>query len=99
MGKFNLESGLSLSRFFILYIIIINIISFYTMWLDKRKAVKRQWRIPEKTLFILALLGGSIGAVLGMRAFRHKTKHWYFVWGMPAILVCQILLLYFLLCR
>jgi len=48
--------------------------------------------VPEKTLFLLPLLGGSVGALLGMRVFHHKTKHWYFVWGIPAILLAQIAL-------
>ena len=59
---------------------------------DKRRARKGKWRVPEKTLFLLPLLGGSIGALLGMRVFHHKTKHWYFVWGIPAILLAQIAL-------
>jgi uncharacterized membrane protein YsdA (DUF1294 family) len=62
------------------------------MGLDKHKAQKRQWRIPESTLFVLALIGGSIGSILGMRIFHHKTRHWYFVYGMPAILIVQIIL-------
>ena len=57
--------------------------------IDKRKARRGAWRIPEKTLFLLPLLGGSVGALLGMKVFRHKTKHWYFVWGIPIILLAQ----------
>jgi uncharacterized membrane protein YsdA (DUF1294 family) len=76
----------------ILYFVIINLISFIVMGLDKHKAQKRQWRIPESTLFVLALIGGSIGSILGMRIFHHKTRHWYFVYGMPAILIVQIIL-------
>lgn len=76
-----------------IYAIIINIIAFITMGIDKWKAKKRAWRIPEATLFILAAIGGSIGAILGMYTFRHKTKHCSFVWGMPAILIGQILLI------
>ena len=60
------------------------------MFIDKRRAIQRQWRIPEKTLFLSALLGGSAGSILGMYLFRHKTKHWYFVIGMPAILAVQV---------
>ena len=67
------------------------------MGIDKRKAIKRTFRIPEATLFIVALIGGSIGSILGMQVFRHKTRHWYFVFGMPAILVVQIVLLVLLL--
>ena len=67
------------------------------MGIDKRKAIKRTFRIPEATLFIVALIGGSSGSIMGMQVFRHKTRHWYFVFGMPAILVIQIALLVFLL--
>ena len=74
-----------------------NIVGFAIMGIDKRKAIKRTFRIPEATLFIVALIGGSIGSIIGMQVFRHKTRHWYFVFGMPAILVIQIALLVFLL--
>ena len=60
------------------------------MWSDKKRAKKGEYRISEKALFMIALLGGSVGSILGMRHFRHKTKHWYFKYGMPAILVSQI---------
>jgi uncharacterized membrane protein YsdA (DUF1294 family) len=76
----------------IFYFIVINLVSFILIGLDKHKAQKRQWRIPESTLFVLALIGGSIGSILGMRIFHHKTRHWYFVYGMPAILIVQIIL-------
>ncbi|MEZ3479508.1 MAG: DUF1294 domain-containing protein [Lachnospiraceae bacterium] len=62
------------------------------MGIDKRRAVKRRWRIRESTLFLVALIGGSAGCLMGMRTFHHKTKHWYFVYGMPAILILQLLL-------
>lgn len=74
----------------IIYIMIMNIISFFVMYSDKKRAIKGRWRIPEKTLFLLALLGGSAGGILGMYTFRHKTKHWYFVIGMPVILFLQV---------
>lgn len=75
------------------YLIAANLVALFLMWRDKRLAKKENARrIPEKTLFLSALLGGSIGAIAGMRLFRHKTKHWYFVVGMPAILVAQIAL-------
>ena len=83
--------------FLIIYFVIINIVGFALMGIDKRKAIKRTFRIPEATLFIVALIGGSIGSILGMQVFRHKTRHWYFVFGMPAILVIQIVLLVLLL--
>ena len=66
------------------------------MGIDKRKAIKRAFRIPEATLFLIAILGGSIGSILGMYTFRHKTRHWYFVYGMPFILILQIALIVFI---
>lgn len=74
----------------ILYAILINLIAFALMGIDKRRAVRHAWRIPEKTLLLSALLGGSPGALCGMHIFRHKTRHWYFVWGIPAILILQL---------
>lgn len=75
-----------------IYLLAMNLISFCLMGMDKWKAKRRAWRIPEKTLFGFALLGGSVGAILGMYWFHHKTRHWYFVWGMPAILLIHVLL-------
>ncbi|MBE5952033.1 MAG: DUF1294 domain-containing protein [Lachnospiraceae bacterium] len=81
-----------------IYLVVINLAGVYVMWADKRKAKKEQWRIPEKTLFLVALLGGCLGTTLGMYLFRHKTKHWYFKYGMPAILVIEAaLLVYFVI--
>lgn len=60
------------------------------MLIDKRRAKRKKWRIPEKRLFFIALLGGSMGTTLGMHFFHHKTKHWYFKYGMPLILILQI---------
>ena len=77
----------------IIYIIVINIIGFAMMGIDKRRAKKGEWRIPEKTLFACALLGGSLGTTCGMHVFHHKTKHWYFKYGMPLILVLQVYLM------
>ena len=76
----------------IIYLVVINFMSFIMMGLDKYKAKKRAWRIPESTLFVLALIGGSIGSIAGMHLFHHKTRHWYFLYGMPAILIIQILI-------
>ncbi|MBR1702798.1 MAG: DUF1294 domain-containing protein [Lachnospiraceae bacterium] len=74
------------------YFIIINVVAFAMMGIDKKRARTNAWRISEKTLFLAALLGGSIGAICGMQHFRHKTKHWYFKYGMPAILIAQLVL-------
>lgn len=83
-------------KIILIYLLIINFIGFCAMFLDKQKAKRGKWRIPEKTLFLFAFLGGSLGTTLGMRMFRHKTKHWYFKFGMPLILITQIgLFVYF----
>ena len=76
----------------IIYFVIINCISFIVMGIDKHKAQKHVWRIPESTLFVLAIIGGSIGSTAGMHFFHHKTRHWYFCVGIPAILILQIAL-------
>lgn len=76
----------------LVWLAVINLLTFIVYGADKRRARKGKWRVPEKTLFLLPLLGGSIGALLGMRVFHHKTKHWYFAWGIPAILLAQIAL-------
>lgn len=83
-------------NFLIIYLIFINLIGFFAMFLDKQKAKRSAWRIPEKTLFLFALLGGSLGTTLGMHCFHHKTRHWYFRFGMPLILILQIILLVYL---
>ena len=72
------------------YLIIMNIVGIIVMGVDKHKAKVRAWRIPENTLFMVSILGGSAGTWAGMYIFRHKTKHWYFVIGMPLILIIQI---------
>ena len=76
----------------LVWLAVINLLTFIVYGADKRRARKGKWRVPEMTLFLLPLLGGSIGALLGMRVIHHKTKHWYFVWGIPAILLAQIAL-------
>lgn len=80
-------------RFFTIYLLIINAVAFLLMGVDKNRARRYEWRIPEKALFLSAIVGGSIGAIVGMGIFRHKTKHVSFVVGMPAILVAQLILL------
>lgn len=78
----------------IIYVLGMNLAGFAMMGIDKAKAVRHKWRIPEMTLFLVALLGGSIGSWIGMYTFRHKTKHIQFVVGIPLILVVQIGLVY-----
>lgn len=75
-----------------IYLVIINLIAFLTFGADKRRARRDKRRVRESTLFLLAVLGGSAGALLGMYVFRHKTRHWYFCVGIPAILILQIAL-------
>ena len=80
----------------ILYLVFINIIGLLIMWIDKRRAIKNQWRIPEKTIFIITGLGGGIGTIAGMYIFRHKTKKIGFVIGLPLILILEIItIIYF----
>ena len=107
MGK------LGLIHYFLLYLLLINLVSLVLFAADKKRAKAngpgrgrtrkgktpqrargnvQKPRIPEKTLFVVAAVGGSIGAILGMWIFHHKTRHWYFVYGMPAILVGQLLI-------
>lgn len=90
---------LDVLTYIMIYLLVLNIIGFLIMGIDKRRAKKRMWRIPEKTFFIVSLLGGSIGTWAGMYTFRHKTKHWYFVIGMPLILVLQIGIVGYWFCR
>jgi uncharacterized membrane protein YsdA (DUF1294 family) len=80
------------TRNIIIYLITINIIGFFIMWLDKQKAKKNKWRIKENTLFLVAGLGGGIGTITGMYVFRHKTQKMKFVIGFPAIIIIQILI-------
>lgn len=80
----------------IIYLVAINLIGFLAMWIDKRKAQKGSWRIQEKTLFMITLLGGGIGTISGMYTFRHKTQKMGFVIGFPAILILEIItIIYF----
>ena len=80
-----------------IYLLVVNIVGFFAMGIDKVKAKAKAWRIPEKTLLGFAVLGGGLGVWLGMETFRHKTKHWYFKYGVPAILVAEIAaVLYFM---
>ena len=81
----------------VLYLIIINAVGFMLMLIDKWKAKKNRWRIPEATLFLVAAIGGSIGSLIGMYTFRHKTRHVKFTLGIPAILAVQVAAVF--LCR
>ena len=72
------------------YLIFLNLVGFLIMGEDTRRAKMHRWRISERMLFLVSILGGSIGTWAGMYVFRHKTRHWYFVIGMPLILILQI---------
>lgn len=80
-------------RFLLVWLLLINVLTFFVFGADKWKARHKAWRIPEKTLFILALIGGSMGALLGMKCFHHKTLHRTFTMGIPVILALQLVLL------
>lgn len=79
------------------YLIVMNLTGFLVMGADKRRAIRHEWRISERTLFLCSILGGSIGTWAGMYVFRHKTRHWYFVVGMPLILAVQTAGVFFLI--
>ena len=79
----------------IYYLILINVIAFITIYIDKQKAIKHKWRVKESTLFLISIVGGSLGTLLGMFTFHHKTKHKKFTLGIPFILVIQVVISYF----
>lgn len=85
-------------KFLIIYFVIINIIGFLVMGADKAKAKAKAWRIPEKTLLGVAFIGGSVGVWLGMNTFRHKTKHWYFKYGVPVIFILEFVVVFYFIC-
>lgn len=85
-----------MEKILIPYLLVMNLFGFCLMGWDKRQACKKAYRIPEKQLFLISVLGGSVGTWWGMYFFHHKTKHWYFVWGMPLILVLHLGVAYLL---
>ena len=87
---------MKLVEIILIYLLIINLVAFYLYWNDKRRAKKGRWRIPENTLLLIALIGGSVGALLGMKVFRHKTKHWKFKILVPLFLIMQVALAVYL---
>ena len=80
------------------YLVVINIVTFFVYGIDKWKAKKSKWRVPEATLLGLAVIGGSIGAWLGMKTWHHKTLHRKFIYGVPLILIAQIALFFLCSC-
>ena len=87
---------MTLQNYIYIYVIIINLTAFAAMGIDKSKAKRNAWRIPEATLFTLAIIGGSIGALSGMFIFHHKTRHLSFRIGLPLILLIHLFLVYVL---
>ena len=81
----------------IIYLLVVNIIGFFAMGLDKWKAKRGSWRIPENTLFMFTILGGGIGTIAGIYAFRHKTQKKKFTIGMPVIFILEVILIIYLL--
>ena len=88
-------------KLFLIYLAVVNLAAFALMGVDKRRAERGAWRIPERTLFLPAILGGSPGAILGMQMFRHKTRHRQFAVGIPLILLVQLVIVVLLIweCR
>lgn len=82
----------TIMTYVLFYLICVNMLAFTLFGMDKSRAVRRQWRIPEKTLLLTALIGGSLGAEAGMLCFRHKTKHARFRIGIPAVIIVQLLI-------
>ncbi|MBQ9046062.1 MAG: DUF1294 domain-containing protein [Oscillospiraceae bacterium] len=79
-----------MQHFWIWYLAAVNLLGLVLMGADKYRAQEGLWRVPERTLFIAALIGGAAGSLLGMLLFNHKTRHWYFMLGMPLILAVQL---------
>ena len=92
--------GITLEKLIVIYLVAVNVVTFFLYGIDKWKAKRSKWRIPEATLLGLAVIGGSIGALLGMKVWHHKTQHKEFRFGVPAIIIIQLLLIgYFTLYR
>ena len=89
-------NGIEITEALLYYLIVINIVTFLVYGIDKWKAKQGSWRISEATLLILAVIGGSIGALLGMKIWHHKTMHKKFKYGLPLILIIQIILIGYL---
>lgn len=85
-----------MNKYILIYLLIINLIGFFVMLSDKSKAKSKKYRTRESTIFIIAIIGGSLGVYLGMHIFRHKTKHNKFIYGIAIILIIHILLISFL---
>lgn len=82
-----------LAKFMLFACIAVSIVAFAMMGIDKRRAMRNQWRIPESSLFLAAIFGGAVGGTIGMFLFHHKTKHWYFRLFFPLLAIAQIFVL------
>ncbi len=82
--------------YFVIYYLVINLISYFIMWYDKKKAKNNDWRISEKALFLFAIFLGGFGIYVGMYKFRHKTKHLKFTIGIPVVIILNIITIYYL---
>ena len=94
-GNINLENIFTTQNI-IIYFVVVNFLSILMFFIDKKKAEKNLWRISEKALILVSILGGSVGALIGMYTFRHKTKKLKFTVGIPVILILQIVLIIYL---
>jgi uncharacterized membrane protein YsdA (DUF1294 family) len=83
----------NLQHLILIYLVIINVVTFFMYGVDKYKAKRAKWRIPEATLLGLAIIGGSVGAWLGMKVWHHKTMHKKFKYGIPAMIIIQLLVI------
>lgn len=86
-----------MEKYYAGYLLLMNLIAFFLMGWDKRLARRGAWRVPERTLFFAAAVGGGIGGWAGMYVFHHKTRHWYFVVGFPLLAAVQVALAVFLI--
>lgn len=84
-----------MNKFILYYLILINLVGFIIMGYDKHRAITRKWRVPEAHLFFIAIILGSLGSIIGMFLFHHKTKHLKFTIGMPLILLIQVIIIYY----
>jgi uncharacterized membrane protein YsdA (DUF1294 family) len=96
LRNFSLELIKDFDLLMILFFVTLNVIGFFLIKIDKKRAIHHQWRVPERNFFILALLGGATGLYLGMIFFRHKTKHYLFTRGIAVLIVLNALFFYFI---
>ena len=94
IARNTVTNGIEMTEALLYYLIVINVVTFLVYGIDKWQAKRGNWRISEATLLLLAVVGGSIGALLGMRVWHHKTLHKKFKYGLPLILIAQALLVF-----